>query len=123
MRSDDILSLIDTALGDDSVSGDAMRSNPNTEAPKATEPADYFSVPDQRDVVCADGFAFSVLTGRGSYSDGDSVEVGYPSQRPEPWGQWSQLAEDPDGPTDTVYAYVPAVMVQALADHHGGATR
>lgn len=84
-------------------------------------------------IRCADGFSMSVVTGGGSYSvprgapfdesaDGPytAAEVGFPSARPEPWDEWSQYCEDPDKPTRTVYAYVPAHVIRALIDLHGG---
>jgi hypothetical protein len=50
------------------------------------------------------------------------VEVGYPSERPEPWDQWQPLCEDPREPTDTVYGFVPVTLVRALIAAHGGET-
>lgn len=102
-------------------------------------------------VVCADGFKVSVIAGAGPYCtprmnmipkfDNDpkmmgaigevpstypgpfsAVEVGFPSERPEPWGgdgNWAEYASDPETPTDTVYAYVPVDMVRALVWSHG----
>ena len=87
---------------------------------------------------CADGFTVSVLAGIGAYctphwidakpgTDPEGpfthVEVGFPSERPEPWDQWSEYAETPEEPTDTVYGQVPAGLVRALVDAHGGVTR
>lgn len=87
---------------------------------------------------CVDGFQLSVIAGFGAYStphwidakprtDPEGpfthVEVGFPSARPEPWDQWSEYAETPEESTDTVYGQVPAVMVRALVDAHGGVTR
>lgn len=90
-------------------------------------------------VHCADGFKVSVLAGEGAYcsprpSDSSilgqvpadypgpytEVEVGFPSERPEPWDDWSTYCENDDDPTGTVYAYVPVDMVQALIESHGG---
>jgi len=48
------------------------------------------------------------------------VELGFPSQRPEPWGEWERYAEISDAPTETVYGYVPVDMVRALVVSHGG---
>lgn len=50
----------------------------------------------------------------------DMVEVGFPTQRPEPWTEWKQYAEEPDNPTGSVYGYVPVDMVTALVELHGG---
>lgn len=104
-------------------------------------------------VVCHDGFEMSVVAGPGAYCtprpvtlasiepDGlfaevpyeypgpySHVEVGFPSQRPEPWepvdGEecWSKYAEEPDWPTETVYGYVPVALVRHLVALHGGET-
>jgi len=96
-------------------------------------------------ITCVDGFKLSVIAGPGAYSipkpelipsippivyDGTvdptysgpytHVEVGYPSDQPEPWSEWSQYAEDPDAPMNTVYPYVPIELVQELVKTHGG---
>ncbi|WP_442803601.1 hypothetical protein OG411_29720 [Streptomyces pseudogriseolus] len=95
-------------------------------------------------IVCADGFTLSVIAGAGYYStprpallsglpDGlvsnaprdypgpyTSVEVGFPSARPEPWAAWAERAEDDGDPTGTVYGYVPVQMVRELILSHGG---
>lgn len=79
-------------------------------------------------IECADGFSLSVQAGSLLYSaprdDAGpwvSVEVGFPSERPEPWDEWSTYAEEADRPTGTVYGYVPFSMVEALIESHGGA--
>lgn len=76
-------------------------------------------------IVCADGTTLSVQAGehmyctprdnKGPYS---SVEVGYPSAAPPEI--WQQYAEEPDRPTDTVYAYVPIELVSFFIARHGG---
>ena len=92
-------------------------------------------------VTCADGFTMSVIAGPGAYCSPRpdfpgikgsgrvsaefsgpyvAVEVGYPSERPEPWSDWEQYCESPDGPTETVYGYVPVDLVRALVVLHGG---
>ena len=95
-------------------------------------------------ITCADGFKLSVIAGTGTYCTPrpdwpggvpagysgpyTAVEVGYPSERPEPWEPidgalyWSQYAETESDPTDTVYGYVPVTLVQALVRSHGGET-
>jgi hypothetical protein len=50
----------------------------------------------------------------------DQVEVGFPSERPEPWEEWRQFAEESEKPTETVYGYVPVGMVRVLVANHGG---
>lgn len=81
-------------------------------------------------IVCADGFSVSVQAGallysrpRDDYGPWTLVEVGYPSERPEPWHVWKLLAEDPDRPTGTVYGYVPLRLVEELIERHGGERR
>src|SRR5690606_10699604 len=92
----------------------------------------------ENQIVCRDGFEVSVIAGAGTYCTPrprwpvadpvpvdypgpySHVEVGYPSQRPEPWDEWERYAEDPEQPTDTVYAYVPVALVRALVAAHGG---
>ncbi|MHC3427237.1 hypothetical protein [Streptomyces sp. DT18] len=100
--------------------------------------------PTPNRIRCADGFSLSVIAGAGAYCHpfpglarswaDDSVytvpadypgpytkvEVGFPSERPEPWSDWAEYAEDPDEPTETVYGYVPVETVRALIDSHGG---
>lgn len=76
-------------------------------------------------IICADGTTLSVQVGeymycsprdnKGPYS---SVEVGFPSV--EPPEIWKQYAEDPNRPTDTVYAYVPIELVSFFIAAHGG---
>lgn len=90
-------------------------------------------VPTVTRIVCRDGFTLTVSSdvrlnstpatpGRPA-----TVEVGYPSARPEPWEPvdgplyWSRYAEDPDLPTDTVYDHVPVTLVDLLVRLHGGA--
>ena len=92
-------------------------------------------------ITCRDEFKFSVIAGNGVWcrprptvmdtpspyevaSDFPGpfthVEVGFPSERPEPWAEWEPYAENADVPTATVYAYVPVGMVRALVESHGG---
>lgn len=99
-------------------------------------------------ITCADEFNVSVIAGGGAYCSprpalcwGGScpqgpdilasvgceypgpythVEVGFPSERPEPWSTWEQYAEDMGAPTETVYSYVPVELVRALIESHGG---
>lgn len=113
-------------------------------------------------ITCADGFTLSVVAGRGAYCTprptlwadlpvtGEAshgypgpythVEVGFPSDVPEPWTchhtgdcydsygpdmpnegtGWECYAEARSDPTGTVYARVPVAMVAALIAAHGG---
>ena len=87
-------------------------------------------------ITCVDGFTASVIAGEGAHCSPRpgfgvsadypgpyfSVEVGYPSARPEPWDEtWAELAENSDEPTRTVYGWVPADTIRALIALHGGA--
>lgn len=82
-------------------------------------------------VKCVDGFRVSVIAGPGAYcvprpdfgvnlAPYTAVEVGFPSERPEPWAEWEQFCEDPSEPTETVYGYVPVDLLRALVESHGG---
>ncbi|MET0716374.1 MAG: hypothetical protein ABWY57_15825 [Mycetocola sp.] len=85
-------------------------------------------------IKTTDGFSMSVIAGGGAYcsprpgfgTDDDyegpytHVEVGFPTQRPEPWAEWEAYAENPHDPTDTVYSWVPVESVAALIALHGG---
>ena len=75
-------------------------------------------------VVCGDGFNMSVQASESHYSEPrnntgpySEVEVGYPSQYDL---NLIRYAEQPHVPTDTVYGYVPAHVVQMVIDAHGG---
>ena len=75
-------------------------------------------------VRCADGFNMSVQAGPHSYSDPKddigpyvSVEVGFPSEEE---GLLMLYAENPDEPTETVYAYTPCRVVLNVLAKHGG---
>lgn len=92
-------------------------------------------------IHCPDGFKVSVITGYGTYctprpggffgTEDDApddytgpfthVEVGFPSEKPEPWGKWQEFCESPADPTGTVYAYVPVELVRDLLAAHSGA--
>lgn len=79
-------------------------------------------------IECADGFHLSAQASELHYSTPRDdtgpwthVEVGYPSERPEPWAEWSKYVENEDDPTGTVYARVPLSLVEQLVVDHGGA--
>lgn len=83
-------------------------------------------------VVCKDGFAMSVQHSAYHYCapkvsfaerrglDFDSYEVGFPSETED---ILLFFAEDSGNPTETVYAYVPAQIVEQVAEMHGGIFR
>ena len=84
-------------------------------------------------VICKDGFKMSVqhsswhycsphidFAERQGYAEGsefESYEVGYPSEMEE---ILLPYAENPECPTGTVYACVPAQIVEQVAEMHGG---
>ena len=76
-------------------------------------------------VVCADGFSMSVQAHNGAYCSPardyadpyTSVEVGFPSKE-EPL--LMDYCEEPENPTETVYAWVPVQVVTNVIAKHGG---
>lgn len=77
-------------------------------------------------ITCDDGFSLSVQVHSGAYCsprdgigpDWTSAEIGFPSGTPTP--EVMAYAEDAADPTETVYAYVPIELIDALIDAHGG---
>lgn len=76
----------------------------------------------------ADGTSLSVQAGRHSYCSPrdnhgpyQTVEVGFPSHVPPE--TWKEYAEDWDSPTNTVYGYIPLVLVMLFIGAHGGIDR
>tara|TARA_B100000242_G_C42907188_1_gene420677 strand:+ start:483 stop:776 length:294 start_codon:yes stop_codon:yes gene_type:complete len=74
-------------------------------------------------VFCKDGFNVSIQAGEGLYCTPRNnkgpyshLELGMPSHPEE---LIIGYAEDPDRPTDTVYAYVPSTVVWELIAKHG----
>ena len=91
---------------------------------KNNRATDWFGV---KRLHCKDGFSMSVQAHYGAYcaprvdhTDTDyyfEVEVGFPSEREE---LLMEYVVDCDKPTDTIYAYVPAGVVQEVIEKHGG---
>lgn len=92
-------------------------------------------------IECADGFVMSVQGGAVNYCaprydatwPGDSggmyadkpgpfthLEVGFPTQRPEPWAEWEPHQDGDEDPTQSVYAYVPVELIAKTIALHGG---
>jgi hypothetical protein len=76
-------------------------------------------------ITCADGFSFSIARGEFAYcvprnDEGPytMVEIGFPSERPEPWDAWRERCETPSDPTETVYPFVPVALVSELIRYH-----
>lgn len=72
----------------------------------------------------ADGFVMSLQASNFHYCEPredegpySSFEIGYPS---EPEELLLPYAEEPERPTDTVYGYVPASVIEAVVAKHGG---
>lgn len=81
-------------------------------------------MPHRKKVECADGFTVSVQGHEGAYCSPrndvgpyESVECGFPSHYDI---HLQPYAEDPSRPTETVYGWVPCVVVQLCIDSHGG---
>ena len=89
------------------------------------------------EIVCQDGFTMSVQSSWAHYCsprpeyterayDAEepgpffTLEVGFPSERPEPWAEWKEWCDSTTETTDTVYGYVPVEAVRALVALHGG---
>jgi len=75
--------------------------------------------------VCKDGFEVSIQASHGHYCEPrsddeiyEAVELGFPSERPPDYIM--EYAEEPDSPTATVYAFVPAELVHKMIQEHGG---
>ena len=75
-------------------------------------------------VVCSDGFRMSVQASEYAYcypreNTGPhyEFEVGFPSEKEELLMEW---AETPEAPTETVYGYVPADVIDEVIKKHGG---
>ena len=76
-------------------------------------------------VVCADGFSMSVQANATVYCSPrtnnaakyEEVEVGMPSEK-EPL--LMAYCEEPERPTETVYAWVPAQVIINVVAKHGG---
>jgi len=76
-------------------------------------------------IICADGFDMSVQANENAYCSPrissaarySAVEIGYPSDMEE---MLLPYAENPEQPSNTVYAYVPASVVSLVIAKHGG---
>jgi hypothetical protein len=76
-------------------------------------------------ITCKDGFSISVQASAFSYSYPrenhaeyySKVECGFPSAVPE---FIMEYVDDAESPMQTVYGYVPTVLVEQLINFHGG---
>ena len=77
-----------------------------------------------RNLICRDGFSFSLQAGPAHYSEPkaiaekyDAWEIGYPSEVEPLWLDWQEPGH---GPTESVYGWVPNDVVNAVIQKHGG---
>ena len=69
-------------------------------------------------IKCKDGFTMSVGDSEHHYATpGETSEVGFPSEVEE---LLMLFVEDPEFPTETVYAHVPNELIDKIIEKHGG---
>ena len=76
-------------------------------------------------IVCKDGFTFSAQANELTYcspretgaDEYTSFEIGYPSEKED---LIMEYAEEPNQPTETVYGWVPADLIDQVIAKHGG---
>jgi len=79
-------------------------------------------------LACADGYEVSIQASAGHYcaprlDDGhpySSFELGYPTAADE---EFTDYADDPERPLDTVYGRVPVDVILQVLEKHGGPKR
>ncbi len=74
-------------------------------------------------IYCMDGFNMSVIDKDEmpfAYCDEDSVEVGFPSEQEDWLLPFMERDDSGDGPTQSVYSYVPHEVVHKVIMKHGG---
>tara|TARA_R100000322_G_scaffold29681_1_gene19117 strand:+ start:246 stop:584 length:339 start_codon:yes stop_codon:yes gene_type:complete len=81
----------------------------------------------RKPVVCADGFRVSIQASKGHYSwPRDNVraykacELGYPSEPDDLIKEYAEQRLGENNYVDCVYPFVPAKVIQALLEKHGG---
>ncbi|MFF4927151.1 MULTISPECIES: hypothetical protein [unclassified Kitasatospora] len=83
----------------------------------------------ESNIVCSDGFSLSVLAPDpvdAFLLPAETLEIGFPTQRPEPWNAWRthlDAGSEENDPTDSVYLHVPVALVRELIEAHGGEAR
>lgn len=89
-----------------------------------TLPLGAMGTPIKARLKCADGFMMSVqassyhyCTPRVDAGPHINFEIGFPTEREE---LLMPYAEEPNRPTETVYGYVPADIVDQVIAKHGG---
>ena len=86
----------------------------------------YNDFPLVEKIKCVDGFSVSAQASKNSYcspridcfDNYTEIELGYPSEYMG--DEFVKYCENKSNPTDTVYAYVPVKLVEALIYKHGG---
>ena len=80
---------------------------------------EYFKV--RPEIVCKDGFKFSVQSSERHYCTvGKSVEIGYPSEKEDIIMGYQELHVKNNDPTKSVYTNVPYELVNQVLEKHGG---
>jgi hypothetical protein len=86
------------------------------------EVSEYYLSPR---VTCADGFSVSIQANtaaycapRDQYGPWHLLEAGFPSEHPGE--EMMRHCEQPANPTQTVYGYVPAEVIDRMLESHGG---
>ena len=81
----------------------------------------------RKPVVCADGFRISIQASSAHYSAPrakarayKACELGYPSESDDLIKEYAQQDLGENNYVDCVYPYVPAKVIQALLEKHGG---
>ena len=82
-------------------------------------------LPNNTRIVCADGFSMSVQANAAVYCSPrvnnalayEEVEIGYPTEKED---LLMDFCEEPERPTETVYAWVPSSVVVLVIAKHGG---
>ena len=77
-----------------------------------------------KNIVCRDGFNFSLQAGPSHYSEPKAIadkyeawEIGFPSDEEPLWMEWQ---EPGNIPTESVYGWVPNNVVNSVIQRHGG---
>jgi len=75
-------------------------------------------------IICKDGFSLSVQGSEFHYCSPKEntdffiqMEIGFPSEKED---LIMQFIEDYQEPTDSVYPYVPFVIIESVIEKHGG---
>ena len=96
-----------------------------TRSPQTTILRGFTYTKPVKAIMLADGESISVQASEVSYctpredvAAWQAVECGFPSFHPSP--KLMEYCENPERPTETIYAYVPVDIVLAEIEAHGG---